>query len=457
MMPRSLDRFFGKMTYRGAVALRGEGAVFRHLAELRALESSDSERLTQVARQRLASILKHSFDRCAWYAERFPGPPSTHSDLEDYFQQIPLLERGDLRAHHAQLLAAAGPRRVTRKTTGGSTGEAVTVVKDREATAREMAASWLAYGWFRVRIGDRAVRLWGDPFSVKRKLRFTAADLAMHRIRFSAFAFDDADLERYWRRCLSFRPDYFYGYVSMLVGFARFLKEGQLDGTALGLKVVICTAEVLHDHERELLEETFGCPVQNEYGCGEVGPIAYSCPENRLHVMSANIHLEVVDSLGLAVDPGESGEIVITDLGNRAMPLIRYRVGDRGILSGNSCPCGRPFPVLERIWGRTYDFVHGPDGKRYHGEFFMYLFEELRELGFDFQRFQIQQTARNQLLVRLLADQPDNQLERLLRQTLLERIPGVQINLAWVDQIPRTPSGKMRVIVNALTEERTVE
>lgn len=446
----SLDRWIAQnVVYRGATVLRGEGGVFRYLDELRKLEGGAAG---LDMRQRLNSILQYARGHCPFYARRISSTDLSYADPCDYMRSIPLLEKSDLRLHREALKASPLPRRVRRKTTGGSTGEAVTVLKNPDATAREMAASWLAYEWFGVRIGDRAVRFWGDPFSMKRKLRFFAADLATHRIRFSAFAFDDADLEEYWERCRRFRPDYFYGYVSMIVGFARFLRDRLIDGRTLGLKSVICTSEVLQESERKFLEESFGCPVQNEYGCGEVGPIAYSCPEGRLHVMNSNVHLEIVGDDDQPLGPGKNGQIVITDLNNRAMPLIRYRIGDRGVMSEEHCPCGRPYPVLKKIWGRAYDFIHSPGGKRYHGEFFMYLFEEMRDRGLDFERFRVTQIASNRLLVQILAARPDAKLEWLVRERLLEEVPEMQLDLAWVDDIPRAPSGKMRIIVNEVAE-----
>ena len=450
----SFDRwFFRNVVYRGAVVSRGEQGVFWELASLREIEQDSGGQLEQLHHARLFELLRYAHARSPWYRERLPGsPPPSPEALSDYLARVPLLEKRDLRIHREDLLAHPPPARVTVKTTGGSTGEAVTVTKDRASIAREMAASWLGYGWFGVQIGDRAVRFWGDPFSTKRKLRFIASDLAMHRIRFSAFAFDDEALERYWVRCRRFDPDYIYGYASMIVALARFVRDQAIDGRELGLKVVITTSEVLHDIDRAILEETFGCPVQNEYGCGEVGPIAYSCPHGRLHIMSTNVHVEVVDPGGRRLAPGESGEIVITDLGNRAMPLVRYRVGDRGILGEAGCPCGRPFPILEKIWGRAYDFVQSPEGKRYHGEFFMYLFEEMRDRGLQFERFQIRQVAEDRLEVLVVAERMDPQLEEIVRKRIQDQIPGIQLHITQVPDIPRTHSGKTRVVVNEIAE-----
>jgi phenylacetate-CoA ligase len=371
---------------------------------------------------------------------------------ERALQLIEPLEKAALQQRAAELRASGRVGRISRKTTGGSTGQAVTVVKDAAALASEMAASWLGYGWSGIRLGDRAVRFWGQPAAAQRRLRFLAADIAMHRRRFSAFAFGPEDLERYWRTCITFRPDYFYGYVSMLVAFAEFVEARGYDGASLGLRAVVTTSEVLAEPQARLLARVFGCQVQNEYGCGELGPIAYSFPEGALHIMALNVWVEVLSPTGEAVAPGESGDLVVTDLHNRAMPLLRYRVGDQGALGG-FCRCGRPWPVLDRIWGRAYDFVEGIDARRYHGEFFLYFFEDLRERGFRVEQFQVTQQDRQSLRFDIVVA-PENEaaVRQAISSWLARALPGMHGTVRSVPAIQRAASGKMRLIVNAMAE-----
>jgi phenylacetate-CoA ligase len=403
--------------------------------------------LEERQRQRLAQLLTFAARHVPLYRERWQAVASPVPETAvQLLRSLPLLTKSDVQAHHERLLADPQPRRVMRKITGGSTGQAVTISKDAEAVAAEMAASWLGYGWFGIRIGDRAVRFWGSPHVARRRLRYWAADRAMHRRTFSAFAFSEQDLGRYWRRCLAFRPAYLYGYVSMLEAFATFVAGTGFDGRALGLRAIITTSEVLGEPQRHLLQETFGCPVQNEYGCGELGPIAYSCLAGRLHIMTENLFLEVLTEAGAPAGPGESGEVVVTDLTNRAMPLVRYQLGDFATL-GAGCECGRAFPVLERVWGRAYDFVEHPDGRRYHGEFFMYFFEDLRARGIGVDRFQIVQTARTRLEVRVVnAASATDAMVRNIEALLSERLPGMSIAVSAVREISRLPSGKLQLI-----------
>ncbi len=216
---------------------------------------------------------------------------------------------------------------------------------------------------------------------------------------------------------------------------------------------MVTTSEVLTPPQRATIQEAFGVPVQNEYGCGELGPIAYECREWIPPFLPMNQYLEIVDDHGHAVPPGEPGHIVLTDLTNRVMPLIRYRIGDMG-RSGPPCSCGRPFPVLGEVFGREYDFVEAPDGRRFHGEFFMYAFEDLRQRHPEIGQFQVVQTAATELVVRVVrsGSSGTDTLDGI-RAELERRLPGFRFSIDWVPQLERRASGKMRVVENRLEQD----
>ena len=176
-----------------------------------------------------------------------------------------------------------------------------------------------AYG---VEPGDRAARFWGSGGSTRRRLRSRLADLAMNRVLISAFDFNEDSMLRAWQRLSDYRPVYLYGYASMLREFARCGLRHGLERSLPGLTAAISTSEPLYDEDRELMAGAFGAPVYNEYGCGEVGPIAYDCSFGRLHVAESNLWCEVARSDGSISDYG-SGELLVTDLHNVRMPLIQ--------------------------------------------------------------------------------------------------------------------------------------
>ncbi len=428
-----------------AVWLRGEAELYPELEQLKRLEYAPPSSLEAFQAERLHQTLSFASANVSWYRHHL-APILDTGRVHD-LTQWPVLTKVDIQRAPEAFHPEAQPRRVTRKTTGGSTGQPVTLMKDRHAIGRELAASAMGYSWFGVRMGQRSARFWGSPQTRKRALRSTLADAVMNRKRFSAFAFDQSDLSQYWRALLKLNPRFIYGYVSMIEALAHFVRsEGLRSSHLKALQAVITTAEALSPRQREVISRTFGVPIQNEYGCGEVGPIAYECPQGSLHVMAANLKVEILDQGGAPVSPGSAGRIVLTDLNNRAMPLIRYDVGDRAAW-GTPCSCGRSFPVLQEVFGRAYDFVTSEDGRRYHGEFFMYIFEDLRDQGLHVDQFKVIQRSTNSLEVQLRGDPEAFSYQRdRVQAEISRRLPGFQVAVLRKDTLERAPSGKIRVI-----------
>jgi phenylacetate-CoA ligase len=446
---------YGALLYRAAVTVRGEASVFSRLATLRAMEGRPQEEILASQREALARVLRDKIPHIPHYRS-FSGLAAEVSpnDVVERLEQLPILEKEVLQKTPEALRVDNWHGRAYAKTTGGSTGRPVTVKKNPEAIAWEMAASWLGFGWFGVEIGDPCVRFWGQPSAnLKRRLRYLAADAAMNRRTLSAFGYTRTTLDRYLSRIRRFGPRYLYGYVSVLEDLARHLIEANDSFEDLGLKSVITTSEVLTDPQRSVLKAAFGVPVQDEYGCGEVGPIAYECRDGSLHLMTTNHFVEILDESGRRVSPGVPGSVVVTDLRNDVMPLIRYRVGDTAAY-GESCGCGRPFPVLSGLFGREYDFVEAADGRRFHGEFFMYLFEDLRAEYPSIGQFQVVQCSADELLVRVVLSDREEQTSRGVRKEVLRRLEGFEVQVEPVDRIEREPSGKMRVVRNRMQARR---
>jgi len=446
VFPRRIHRQF---VYPSVLRIIGEHSLHERLDDLRAIEKLSFESLQRRQAARAAQILNYAANKSPYYRANWSdATPVTASNAIDVIKSLPFLTKQDLQESQNQIEVPGFRFRTSTKITGGSTGQPVTIRKDREATAQERAAMWLAYGWYGVKIGDRAARFWGRPYTAGRRLSSALGDFSMNRIRASAFAFGDAELADYWNRCLKFSPDYLHGYVSMVETFAAFLLRRGYDGRRLRLKSVIVTSEVLSPPQRSVIEEAFGAKVQIEYGCGEAGPIAHECEFGRMHLHIENLYVEILKADGTETRPGETGEVVITDLHNRAVPLIRYKLGDFGI-RGTPCVCGRGFPVLDKLWGRAYDFVETADGKRYHGEFFLYAVEDLRRSGYGISQFQVIQKEIGSLQVLLVVPPDDRErVSRAVITLLRERLKMVEVQVRFVSSIPRTSSGKMRVIKN---------
>jgi phenylacetate-CoA ligase len=439
--------WLGRAVYAAATAVQGEYGVFRELERARSVHRMDAGMLRDRQAQRLAAVLDHALTTVPFYA-RHGLEAGSNPDPHKRLGQLPLLEKRVLQEEGAQLRASGYSGRTVTKSTGGSTGAPVQLVKNTDGIASEMATTWAALERYGVRLGDRSARFWGTPLTLRRRIRFRLADLAMNRIRFSAFDIDPPDLARYWERCLRFRPVWLYGYASLIHLFAEWIENAGHDGSRIGIKAVVGTSEPLNEMQRATVNRCFAAPVFDEYGCGEVGPIAYSCRLGSLHVMTDNVVLEVLDEESQPVPPGEAGEIVITDLTNYAMPLLRYRLGDRAI-QGTGCECGLGFPVLQQVLGRIHDVVFTPRGRRWHGEKIDYLMSQVHGERGGFRQYQVIQRSESRLEVRLLTDEPiPDDLAATIREYVRDRLDGMEADVVRVSAIERSASGKIRVVRN---------
>jgi phenylacetate-CoA ligase len=172
----------------------------------------------------------------------------------------------------------------------------------------------------------------------------------------------------------------------LILNAAQLWKENILP--PLSLKAIICTADTLQSFQIKFIESVFRCPVIMEYGCSETDIIAFQCEYRNYHIISENVFLEYGN--------GNSGNIIITDLNNKIMPLIRYRIGDYGARKDEECKCGRPYPIISDIQGRSADrYIKLESGEKKHAVVFAHVFEEIVKKGFEIKQFKVTQKALN--------------------------------------------------------------
>ncbi len=440
-MHRLLNKY---LIYYPVVFARGQN-VARYLWRLERSQWFRRERLQELQLEKLKVLLVNAKVNVHYYHEILADvDPTSFRSIAD-LQQLPVLTKELLKENLARLRSTQRYR-VIKKTTGGSTGNPVTVYKSADSLASAYAAYWRGYGWAGVGIGYRQARFWGVPTGARDKRMASWTDRITNRYRCSAFAFNEEDLGRYYDDLNRFKPHYFYGYVSMLEIFARFLLKNGLE-LKFRPSCVITTAEVLTQIHRRLFEQAFQCRVFNEYGCGEVGTIAHECEHGSMHLSAENLIVEILRD-GRPVATGEQGDIVVTELNNLAMPLIRYNLRDNGVLATTDCPCGRGLPLIDKVAGRAYDIIYNRDGQAFHGEYFMYIFEELQRQGIAVSAFQVIQLDYDHFLVKLVMDERN-------RVRLEEFVTGhvratygdyASIRFEYVPCIEREKSGKIRLI-----------
>jgi phenylacetate-CoA ligase len=423
------------------------------LEKLEPMQWWGQEQMHQWQCEELERTLAHARATVPYYQRTLPrnGGQWTPERLSE----LPVLTKDQVQKNLEELHSTApGPGKPLEVSTSGSTGRPLKVRVDRDAFARYFAAKLRALAWYGVRFADRQVRVWGFPFHPLQRANWAARDLLQNRIRLVSFDLSEETLEAFYEKCLRFRPTYINGYTSAIHRFASFIEGSGKDGAALGLKVTIPTSEVLYDWQREEMERAFGCPVMNEYGCGELQAIAYQCSHGWMHITHENLILEVLDEGGNPVPDGQPGLLTVTSLCNRAMPMIRYQNGD--IVVGNrevSCKCGRypGLPALSRVIGRSADVLYRTDGEPAHWTVLYYAIKETFTPGMVTEHQAVQE-ANDRMELRIVKgpDYKEQAMEQFLVKLKSLLGQDLDIEVVFVDEIQREGSGKLRYFVSEI-------
>ena len=429
------------------------------LNELKSLESTQwlaPESVQALQWSKLASLLEHAYDNVPYYRSVMQNHDVHPADLVRLrsLEPLPILDRDTITRHPELLLAEnVSRKRLVPNNTGGSTGEPLQFYDDRPGLSSTQASKWRAERWCGAEIGDRRAYLWGSNFDVSAVggIKGRARSWLLNTLMLPAWQLREDNATKFWHQVAKFRPPLLIGYAGALYQWVQLL--GNSAGAIPGLKGIIAGAESLYDEWRDAIEGKLGVPVYNQYGGRDIKFVAQECTEHHgMHVASENCLVEVVRD-GSAVAPGELGEILITRLDNWAMPFIRYRVGDLGVFSQESCPCGRGLPTLATIEGRSQDVIVGTNGKTLSGLFFPHLMKDCPEI----KEFQVHQVSPTRLVTYIVTHQSGILRSRSRIESVVKEHLGkdVQMEFEIVKSIPMTPSGKRRITISHLDRPYT--
>lgn len=419
------------------------------VARLHALERSQwwpYAQLQDYRLVRLRDMLDYVGRHVPYYRAMFKQAgfdPAAMTSLDD-LQRLPLLTKALIRDNDLKS-EVAGP--LKRYNTGGSSGEPLIFHMGLERISHDVAAKWRATRWWRVDIGDPEIVVWGSPIELGAQDRIRLIrDKLLRTKLLPAFEMSPVKLDGFIREIRAYRPRMLFGYPSALAHIARHAQVSGQRLDDLGIHVAFVTSERLYDDQRELIGAAFGCGVANGYGGRDAGFIAHECPYGGMHISGEDIIVEIVDSHGCVLPAGESGEIVVTHMGTREFPFIRYRTGDIGVLDEEECECGRGLPMLKDIQGRTTDFVVAADGTVMHGLALVYIVRDLPGV----KQFKIIQESLELTRVLLVTDSrfaPES--VAAVEQGFRARLgANVAVCVETVEHIPPEKSGKYRYVVS---------
>ena len=411
--------------------------------------------LAQDVEKYLKRILNHAYETCPYYKEIWNSigfHPSSTFVLND-LEFLPFLTKGIIKEKKSRLLSESYRESdLDLSYTGGTTGTQTSFYRNHDCSVSRFGRQWGMLEMCGYKPGMRRGLVWGVhddlPAAVaSRSLKQLFRHYASGDITLGCAVMSEPLMTSYHQQILRFRPDILYGYPSALLQLARFIEAEGLK--PVKVDTLITTAERLSESNRKELMRMFCGEVFNLYCTREYGCIGFECSRhNGFHVDTGSVYLEIIKD-GKPAEPGESGEIVISDLLNFGMPFIRSRTGDIGALSSEPCNCGCSLPLLKALDGRSTDLIYRPDGSVVPGLLLTDLFIDIQSI----QYLQFVQERIDQLNVLLVVNETFSgevlaEVERQVRELVGEQII-VQVRL--VDEIKRNPrSGKIREVISKI-------
>jgi len=393
------------------------------------------------------SILTHAIESVPYYQNNIKFRKSEIEMISsmDMLRELPILEKRVLREAPEILISKSYDiERLIKINTSGTTGTPLTIYISPDARKKNYAFFGRSKQWAGINGFEKSITFGGRTIvpAEQKKPPYWRRNLLFNNTIFSSYHLSENTVGDYIKAIRGIGPVFIDSYPSSISFVADHLIRSSGDG--IDVKAIITSAETLLDHQREKIERAFGCKVYDQYGSAEQVVLVCQCEKGSYHVNSEYGYLEILDRNNHPVKPGELGEFVCTGFTNNAMPLIRYKIGDMGILSNKKCDCGRQLPVIERIYGRNDDVLVTPDG-RYIGR----LDPIFKGVENTIKESQIIQEKIDLIKVLIVRDKGyrEKDGEFIIRELQKRMGPAVTCEIEHVDSIGRTKNGKYRAVI----------
>lgn len=425
---------------------------FHYLMKMQHLPRVEIEK---IQRHRLFKLLQYAQREIPYYSKIMGGMKIDEEHIVELLRDLPMLTKDIIRDRFNELHKIRDGVSTYRNTSGGSTGEPVLLMQDRDYSDWNEASKLLVEGWAGYFPGLSKIVLWGADRDMEsgnlNVLQKLSRNLLNSRM-LNSYRISDDNMGEFVACTNYHKPHTILAYVESIDDIARYIEKRTI--FCFSPHAIITAAGTLFDEVRRRLEEVFDCSVYNNYGSREVGGIAFSCHNDEgLHVLPFTQFVELLKPDGsLCTKEGEEGEVVITLLTNYTMPLIRYRIGDRAVLGPRSCDCGIKFPLLKEVQGRISDIIVTPDGNHMDAHLFNHLFFFKPWL----KRYQVVQEQEDCIKIKIeLSSVADaKQLCLADQKEISERIneisKALKIRYEIVEMVEKTLTGKYRYVVSRL-------
>ena len=413
------------------------------LHRLRRQQWLKTEELEEIQHRKLIAIIKHAYQNVPYYRKLFDsvgiGPEDIRS-VKD-LSKIPITTKSQIQELQYDEITAKNIdlQKCMNIGTSGSTGIPLNIFRskrEKELFDIVWIRSFMENG---LGFKDKKVWIWSIPNDNPGKYWFQY--LGIMRREYICFYDENSDPLVALQKA---NPDIISGVPSILKLLSLEAKTRK--SINIQPKAIFSMSELLEQETRELINSTFKAKVFDYYGATEFGCIAWECSHGQGYHL--NIDTVVVEFIrnGEKVALGERGELICTGLHSYAMPLIRYKIGDMGIPSVKKCSCGRGLPLMEKLEGRTEDFIKLPNGKIIAPTTFWVVMRDIRGI----RQYRIVQEEVDKIIVFIVpgkdlglevANRVQEQIRRIVKN-------GVHVHIRIVSELPREVSDKLRSVIS---------
>ncbi|HMS32592.1 MAG TPA: phenylacetate--CoA ligase family protein [Ignavibacteria bacterium] len=406
--------------------------------ELSRIQSLNNEEFKEWHIKKKWEIVKYHILNNEFYKNKTAGK------IPDSWEELPVLTKSDFQNSNVKLISDTFNKKdLYTGYTSGSSGHPFNYAKDKSAHAMTWALIKNRYKNFGLTLNSKQARFYGIPFERLDYIIEKTKDALSNRVRFPVFDLSDEMLEVFLGKFKTTSFDYVYGYTNSIVLFARYLIKRKviLKNVCPTMKICIATSENCADEDKLIIEQAFGVPAVNEYGTSEVDLIAFEDLSGRWQLSSENIFIEVLDEDGKRLTGGGEGRILLTALHNKAMPFIRYEIGDKAVIEPGSNEI-----VIKKLLGGVNDLVILPSGKKSSGVTFYFITRSILENIGSLKEFIIKQTEPDKFIFEIVSDEDISEKDKSKLQNKMDTYlePGLKFEIRRVDRIERTKAGKMK-------------
>lgn len=417
---------------------------------------SDRDKLIEHQNKNLRRVVKYAYDYVPFYHQKLKErgvKPSDIRTLKDLCK-LPIIRKDEIRKNLNRIISEEfDMNNLHVHSTSGSTGHPLRVFisnkEDDYRKAKHMTANIICGQKPR----DRYVTI-ASPSHFGEVPRLLRVIGFYDRAFVSVFDSVDTQISTIEK----IEPDVLAGYSSSLSLLAKEVEKRGAE--TIKPRFILGGAELIDDFSRQYIEEVFDAPFYDQYAIVELDRIAWQCTaKSQYHIDADSIIVQFLDENGEEVSIGEKGEVVCTSLFNRAMPFIRYFVGDIGVPSDDECSCGITLPLMKVIEGRKDSLLLLPGGRLLSPRAFtvaMNMFKS-RTCSGDIDQFRVIQRKLDLFEVHIKMKKEaideknmEKELVEHLRKVLNLDEDDVTFEIEFDDDIPFDKSGKFSAVVSML-------